>query len=96
MCWIWYVLFFSYKKGIIFIFIFILGVVRNINKSTGDIFVTTPVAPDLLKHVNQFNLGNINLPYTFYTKGTQISKFVCVKQDNIFNEDVTRHYKVMS
>jgi hypothetical protein len=89
--YLFYLFFLQHCKLFLF-----LGVVRNINKSTGDIFVITPVAPNLLKYVNQFNLGNINLPYTFYTKGTQISKFVSVKQDNIFNEDVTRHYKVMS
>lgn len=58
-------------------------------------FVITPVLPDLLKRVNQFKLGNVCLPSTFYTKGTQTSKYVGVKQNNIFNENVTRHYKVM-
>ncbi|XP_026805972.1 polynucleotide 5'-hydroxyl-kinase nol9 [Rhopalosiphum maidis] len=71
------------------------GVVRIVNKSTGDIYITTPVTPDILKHVNQFRLGNVNLPYTFYTEGTQNPKYVCIKQDNILNENVTRHYKVM-
>lgn len=75
---------------------YILGIVRNINKSTGDMFVITPVAPDLLYRVNQFRLGNVHLPTTFYTNGSQISKYVCVKQNNIFNENITRHYKVMS
>ena len=74
---------------------FILGVVRIVNKSTGDIYITTPVTPDILRHVNQFRLGNVNLPYTFYTEGTQNPKYVCIKQDNILNENVTRHYKVM-
>ncbi|KAL4096960.1 hypothetical protein QTP88_021824 [Uroleucon formosanum] len=71
------------------------GVVRVVNKSTGDIFITTPVTPDLLRHVNQLRLGNINLPYTFYTEGTENPKYVSVKQDNILNEKVARHYKVM-
>jgi len=71
------------------------GVVRNVNKSTGDIFIITPVKSNLLNRVNQFRLGIVSLPTTFYTKGTQISKYVCVKQDNIFNENITRHYKVM-
>ncbi|KAF0758813.1 polynucleotide 5'-hydroxyl-kinase nol9-like, partial [Aphis craccivora] len=42
------------------------GVVRAVNKSTGNIYISTPVIPDLLKHVNQFRLGNVNLPNTFY------------------------------
>lgn len=75
---------------------FILGVVRSVNKSTGDVFVVTPVASDLLIRVNRFKLCNVNLPTTFYTKGTQIPKYVGTKQDNIFNEKVTRHYKIIS
>lgn len=71
------------------------GVVRCVNKSTGDVFVVTPVALDLLYLVNQFRIGNVHLPSTFYTKGTQTVKYVCVNQDNIFNENITRHYKVM-
>lgn len=74
---------------------FILGVVRIVNKSTGDIFITTPVIPDILRHVNQLRLGNVSLPYTFYTEGTENPKYVSVKQDNILNEKVARHYKVM-
>lgn len=76
--------------------VFVSGVVRCVNKSKGDIFVTTPVPSNCLNRVNQFRLGNINLPSAFYTKGTQMPKYVCVKQDNIFNENITRHYKVMS
>jgi len=72
------------------------GVVRSVNKSTGDVFVVTPVASDLLIRVNQFKLCNVSLPATFYTKSTQIPKYVGVHQDSIFNEKVTRHYKVMS
>jgi len=49
---------------------FILGVVRAVNKSTGNIYIITPVIPDLLKHINQFRLGNVNLPNTFYMEGT--------------------------
>lgn len=58
--------------------------------------MVTPVTYNLLYRVNQFRLGKVLLPITFYTKGSQISKYVCVKQDNIFNENITRHYKVMS
>jgi len=74
---------------------FILGVVRAVNKSTGDIYVTTPVTSDALKHVNQFRLGRSKLPYTFYTEGTQNPKYVCMKQDSVLNENVCRKYKVM-
>lgn len=75
---------------------FISGFVRNVNKSTGDVFIITPVTLNILNRVNHIRLGNVYLPPTFYTKGTQTSKYVCVKQNNIFNENVTRHYKVMS
>ncbi|XP_022178360.1 polynucleotide 5'-hydroxyl-kinase nol9 [Myzus persicae] len=71
------------------------GVVRIVNKSTGDIFITTPVTPDILRRVNQLRLGNVNLPYTFYTEGTENPKYVSAKQDNILNEKVARHYKVI-
>lgn len=80
-----------YKNKIIIF----LGVVRSINKSTGDIYVVTPVAPNLLNCVNEIQLCNISLPTSFYTIGSQISKYVCKKHDSIFNENVTRQYKVM-
>lgn len=72
------------------------GVVRAVNKSTGDIYITTPVTSDILKHVNQFRLGKVDLPYTFYTEGTQNPKYVCVRQDSVLNENVYREHKVMS
>lgn len=77
-------------------YLYISGIVRCVNKSTGDIFVATPVAPRLLDGINQIRLGYVYLPSTFYTEGTRTPKYVCVKQDNIFNEYITRHYKVMS
>jgi len=99
MHWIWYVInYFSsvFNDAYVIVFFFlILGIVRSINKSTGDVFIVTPVASESLIRVNQFRLSNINLPTTFYLKGTQIPKYVCAKQDNNFNEKVIRHYKVM-
>ncbi|VVC41652.1 Hypothetical protein CINCED_3A010548 [Cinara cedri] len=72
------------------------GIVRNVNISTGDIYVVTPVAPDILNHVNQFRLWIFKYPpSTFYSIGTTNSKYCNVKQDNFFNENVARHYKVM-
>lgn len=78
-----------------YIITFILGVVRSVNKSTGDLYIATPVPLETLIRVNQFRLNSVYLPTAFYTKGTQIPKYVCAKQDNIFNEKVTRNYKVM-
>lgn len=99
MCWIWYVFYvviiFNNIQKLNIINNFILGVVRVVNKSTGDIFITTPVTPDVLRHVNQLRLGNVSLPYTFYTEGTENPKYVSAKQDSILNEKVARHYKVM-
>lgn len=99
MCWIWcvfhVVIILNNIQKLNIINYFILGVVRVVNKSTGDIFITTPLTPDKLRHVNQLRLGNINLPYTFYTEGTENPKYVSAKQDNILNEKVARHYKVM-
>lgn len=80
----------------IYVIVFISGIVRSVNKFKGDIFVTTPVPLHCLNRVNLFKIANINLPLAFYTKGTQMPKYVCVKQDNIFNENITRQYKVMS
>jgi len=74
MCWIWYAFYvlvvFNNKQKLTMIIYFISGVVRAVNKSTGNIYISTPVIPDLLKHVNQFRLGNVNLPNTFYMEGT--------------------------
>jgi len=98
MCWIWYVFYvvvFNNKQKLIMIIYFISGVVRAVNKSTGDIYITTPVTSDILKHVNQFRLGKVDLPYTFYTEGTQNPKYVCVRQDSVLNENVYRQHKVM-
>lgn len=57
--------------------------------------MTTPVELNVLNRVNEIQLYNYCLPTTFYMKGSQISKYVCKKHDSIFNENITRHYKVM-
>lgn len=63
--------------------------------STGDLYINTPVKLDTLINVNQLRLGKLNLPATFYIKGLTILRYISTKQDNIFNESVTRHYKIM-
>lgn len=97
MCGIWYVFILFSKCLIILIFVvFFSGIVRNVNISTGDIYVITPVSPDLLNCVNHFKFWTHKyLPSTFFSVGTTVSKYCNVKQDNIFNENVSRHYKIM-